>query len=143
MSKPQTVLLWLMAALYVAAGANHFRDPDFYVSIMPPYVPWHLPMVYLSGVAEIALGAAVLIPRLRRAAAWGLVALLIAVFPANVHMALNVDVYPDASAAALYLRLPVQGLLIAWAWWFTRATSARPPDEEAAARERSEGSPQR
>jgi len=125
MGKLQTLLLYLMAALYVAAGANHFRDPDFYVAIMPPYVPWHLPLVYVSGVAEIALGVAVLVPRLRRGAAWGLVALLIAVFPANVHMALNVEAYPDASAVALYLRLPVQGLLIVWAWWFTRGKSGQ------------------
>lgn len=123
MSRTKRALLWVMAAAYVAAGLNHFRAPSFYVQIMPPWVPWHLPMVILSGVAEIVLGVLVLVPRTRRLAAWGLVALLVAVFPANLHMALN-DVRIDGELAgpawALWLRLPLQGVLIAWALWYTR-----------------------
>lgn len=111
----------LLGALFIAAGANHFISPDFYVSIMPPYLPMHLPLVYLSGIAEIALGGALLMwPRFANSAAWGLIALLIAVFPANLHMALNAELYPQFSALALWLRLPLQAALIAWAYWYTR-----------------------
>lgn len=120
MTKTKRALLWLMGATYVAAGANHFRDPEFYVRIMPPYLPWHEALVAVSGVAEMALGAALFVPRLRSRAAWGLVLLLIAVFPANLHMALNAQAFPDVSPVGLYLRLPIQGLLIFWAWSFTR-----------------------
>lgn len=124
MSRLKRVLLWVMGVAYVLAGINHFVSPSFYVQIMPPWVPWHVPMVIVSGVAEIVLGVAVLIPKTRRLAAWGLVALLIAVFPANLHMALNevrIDGELAAPAWALWLRLPLQGVLIAWAWWYTRA----------------------
>ena len=114
-------LLWLMGLGCAAAGVNHFVSADFYVAMMPPYVPWHLAMVYVSGVAEIGLGIAVLVERTRVLAAWGLIALLVAVFPANLHMALAEPGTYDVSAAALWVRLPVQGLLIAWAWWYTRA----------------------
>ena len=115
------VLLWVMGLAYAAAGVNHFVNAELYVSIMPPYVPWHLAMVYISGVAEIALGIGVLVPATRRLAAWGLIALLVAVFPANLHMALAEPGTYDVPAAALWIRLPVQGLLAAWAWWYTRA----------------------
>jgi uncharacterized membrane protein len=90
------------------------------VRIMPPYLPWHLALVYGSGIAEIVLGAMLLVPRWSRLAAWGLVALLVAVFPANVHMAMNPEAFPDVAPRLLYLRLPLQGVLILWAWWYTR-----------------------
>ncbi len=112
-------LLWIMGLLYIAAGVNHFVHPDFYVKIMPPYLPWHLELVYISGVAEFLLGVLVLIPQTRSLAAWGLIALLIAVFPANLHMALNPDLYSNIPPAVLWLRLPLQGVLIAWAYWYT------------------------
>jgi uncharacterized membrane protein len=111
---------WLLAVLFVLAGANHFRDPDFYLRIMPPYLPWHLALVYLSGAFELFLGALLLVPKWSALAAWGLIALLIAVFPANLHMALNAQLYPEVSPVALWARLPLQGALIAWAYWFTR-----------------------
>ena len=114
-----------MALGLVAAGVNHFVNPEFYVAIMPPYVPWHFAMVVVSGIAETALGVAVLVPTLRAAAGWGIVALLIAIFPANVHMAIAEPGAYDAPAWGLWLRLPIQGLFIAWAWWCTR------PDEDA------------
>ena len=119
--------LGLMAAFYVAAGIAHFLNPEFYVEIMPPYLPWHRAAVFLSGLAEIALGL-LLIPRAtRRAAAWGVIALLAAVFPANLHMAIH-QVHPvhapawmgTPSGAALWMRLPLQGVLMVWAWWHTR-----------------------
>ncbi|MBA2547925.1 MAG: DoxX family membrane protein, partial [Burkholderiaceae bacterium] len=86
MMRVKTATRHLFGALFVAAGANHFITPDFYVSIMPPYLPLHLPLVYLSGIAEVALGGLLMCGRYSNNAAWGLIALLIAVFPANVHM---------------------------------------------------------
>jgi uncharacterized membrane protein len=118
------ILQWLMAAVFVFAGITHFTATEFFVQIVPPYVPWHLAMVYVSGVFEIALGILLLVPGSTRCAAWGLIALLIAVFPANIHMAVN-DVhvqnspFGQPSRTALWLRLPLQGVLIAWAWWYT------------------------
>jgi uncharacterized membrane protein len=118
--------LLVMSLFYVFAGINHFRNPDFYLRMMPPYIPMHAEMVFLSGVAELALGVALLIPVLRVYAAWGVIALLIAVFPANVHMALaNIPLGDRPTPEwALWARLPFQGLLIAWAWWHTRRESA-------------------
>jgi uncharacterized membrane protein len=89
MRRIKLVLKYLFALFFVLAGVNHFRNPDFYVKIMPPYLPWHLFLVYLSGFFEIALGALLLVPRQQRVAAWGLMALLVAVFPANIHMAVH------------------------------------------------------
>lgn len=113
------VLLWLQGILYVAAGVNHFVRPAFYVKIMPPYLPWHLELVYLSGAAEIVLGVLLLIPKFRSLAAWGLIALLVAVFPANIHMAMHNELYPEIAPVLLWMRLPLQFLLMAWAYWFT------------------------
>ncbi len=114
------VMLHLFGILFVVTGFLHFLIPNFYVNIMPPYLPWPLGLVYLSGACEIALGVLLMIPRFKVLAAWGLIALLIAVFPANLHMALNTEQYPQHSPLILWLRLPLQGLLIAWAYWFTR-----------------------
>lgn len=127
MSLPKRVLLWGMALFYVAAGVNHFANADFYLPMMPPYLPAHLALIYVSGVAEIVLGVAVLVPRLRPLAAWGLVALLVAIFPANLHMALyNVPVGGRTEGLGIWnwVRLPLQGVLIAWAWWYTRPDHA-------------------
>jgi uncharacterized membrane protein len=114
------ILQWLLGVLFVLAGINHFARPRFYVAIMPPYLPWHLELVYLSGLCEVVLGALLLVPRFTHLAAWGLVALLVAVFPANLHMAVHPELYPRISPVLLWVRLPLQGVLIAWAWWYTR-----------------------
>lgn len=114
---------YLFGAFFIGAGLNHFVSTDFYLGIMPPYLPWHLPLVYLSGVAETALGALLLIRRWSKIAAWGLILLLIAVFPANLHMALNSELYAQFSPILLWLRLPLQGLLIAWAYLYTRSNN--------------------
>ncbi len=111
---------YLMAAFYVLAGANHFLNPAVYLKIMPPYLPWHRFFVGLSGVCEIALGLLLLVPRWTRWAAWGLIALLIAVFPANLHMAVHPELYPEIPAVAMWARLPLQAVLIAWAYMYTR-----------------------
>jgi uncharacterized membrane protein len=111
---------WLLGALFVAAGVNHFVNPHFYLRIMPPYLPWHRELVLASGAFEVLGGVGLLIPRLQAAAAWGLVALLVAVFPANVHMALHPGDYPRFPPALLWARLPLQAVFIAWAYWYTR-----------------------
>jgi uncharacterized membrane protein len=113
----------LLAAAMVTVGALHFIDPEPFVRIVPAALPGPWILVYVSGAFEIAGGVGLLIPRLRRAAAWGLIALFVAVFPANVNMALNrisLDDGPPPPDWALWLRLPLQAVLIAWALWFTR-----------------------
>ena len=109
--------------LFILAGINHFYDPDFYLRIMPPYLPWHLFLVYLSGVFETVLGIMLLIPKTQKLAAWGLIALLFAVFPANIYMAMNTELFADINPTLIYLRLPLQFVVIAWAYWFTREKS--------------------
>jgi len=109
----------IFGVLFVAAGANHFVNPKFYLDIMPPYLPWHSALVIVSGIAEVVLGIGLLIPQTSVFAAWGLILLLIAVFPANLHMAMNPELFPSIPAFALWLRLPLQGVLILWAYWYT------------------------
>jgi uncharacterized membrane protein len=124
MARTKELLRWVYGILFALAGANHFVHTDFYVSIMPPYLPWHTALVYVSGVFEMVLGAMLLSRRTGRIAAWGMIALIVAVTPANVHMALHTELYPDFSASALWARLPLQGVLIAWAFWYTRPLAA-------------------
>jgi len=116
----KTLTRYLFGVLFIAAGANHFIDPGFYTRMMPEYLPWHAELVAISGVAEIALGAMLLVPQWSVMAAWGLIALLIAVFPANLNMTMHPELYPTISQTALWVRLPIQALLIAWAYWYTR-----------------------
>jgi uncharacterized membrane protein len=120
MRKLKSVMRWLLGLLFVFAGILHFVDAEFFVKIVPPYIPWPLAMVYVSGVFEALLGVLLLIPKYTTAAAWGLIALLIAVFPANLHMTIHADEFPDFSPILLWIRLPLQAALIAWAYWFTR-----------------------
>lgn len=111
---------WLLGAVFVVAGAAHLAVPDVYVTAMPTWLPEPFALVILSGVAELAGGLGVLQPNraLRRAAGWGLAALLVAVYPANVQMAMA-----RPEAWWLWLRLPIQGALVAWA---LRASGALP-----------------
>ncbi len=112
--------LLVLSAFFVLGGANHFLNPDFYVAMMPPYLPAPTALVSVSGVFEMLGGIGVLVPTVRARAGWGLVLLLVAVFPANLHMALNPELFPGLSGFALYARLPFQALFVAWAYWATR-----------------------
>ena len=106
----------LAGPFFVLAGAMHFVAPRTYARIVPPYLPRHRDLVYASGVAE-AVGGIGLIPRAtRRAAGWWLIATLIAIFPANVHMARHPEEFPQVPGgrASLWARLPLQALFIAW-----------------------------
>lgn len=111
----KSTLRWLLAAMMMAAGALHFIVPEKFLPIVPQGLPAPRLLVLVSGFFEIAGGLGLLIPRTRRAASWGLMALLAAVFPANVYMATH-KIYTDNSWI-LWGRLPFQAVLIAWAWW--------------------------
>ena len=108
----------VFAALFIVAGVGHFASTGQFMKIMPPSIPLHRELVLLSGAFEIALGVLLLVPKTSRVAAWGLVALLIAVFPANIFMYQHADLF-HISPTALLLRLPMQGLLILWAFAYT------------------------
>ena len=113
---------YLLSLLFIAAGANHFWHTDFYVAMMPPYLPQQTTLVYISSLAELGLGMLLQFRRWQASAGWGIMVLCIAVFPANLHMALNPELFPQFSLLGLWLRLPLQAVAIAWAWWCTRTT---------------------
>ncbi len=110
----------VMGLIYVGAGITHFILPRAFAAIVPDYLPAHRALVQLSGAAEIAGGLGVLIPATRRPAAWGLIALLIGVFPANLWMAQHPERFHPLPEWQLWARLPLQVPLIAWAWLYTR-----------------------
>jgi uncharacterized membrane protein len=109
----------LLAIFLVGAGTLHFIRPDFYLKIMPPYLPWPLALVYLSGVIEFVLGLLLLLPRFTRWAAWGIIALLIAIFPANIYLYQHQEIIPGPPLLH-QLRLPLQAAFILWAFWHTK-----------------------
>ena len=120
MSKLKTISYYVFGLLYCIAGILHFVMPEFYLQIMPPYLPFHLELVYLSGVAEIVLGIGLVFKVSRQWAAYGIIALLIAVFPANWYLAFNEtpqDALGTSQIVALWFRFPIQALLIGLAWW--------------------------
>jgi uncharacterized membrane protein len=106
----------LCSIFFIFAGTMHFTKTDLYESIMPDYLPFPVFLVYLSGVCEITGGVGLMIPRFRRLASWGLIALLIAVFPANLNMAVNgIDL--GLPHAVLWWRLPFQLVFMVWVYW--------------------------
>jgi len=114
------IFLYLLAIFMLAAGIHHFVNTEFLLRMMPPFLPYPLILVQVSGVVEILLGLLLLIPKYTRLAAWACILLFLAVFPANIYMALAPEKFPDFPRWALYLRLPLQLLPILWAYWFTR-----------------------
>ena len=111
---------WLFGFLFIVAGISHFRLTDVYLRIVPPLLPSPRLIVQVSGAIEIFLGLLLLVPAWTRLAAWGLIALLIAVFPANVFMTMHPERFARVPVWLLWVRLPLQGLLIAWAWRYTK-----------------------
>lgn len=126
MSLVRTLSRSLLAILMIGAGIMHFVNPAFFVKIVPPYLPWPLGLVYLSGLCEIALGVLLLVSKTSRIAAWGLIALFVAVFPANIYVYQHQELIP-ASPLMHFLRLPLQALLILWAYWHTRPGGREKP----------------
>lgn len=125
----RAVLRWTLALFFVVAGANHFRAPDMYRGMMPPWLPWPDTMNAISGAAEILGGLGLIAPWVWawRWAGWGLLALLVAVFPANVHVALQGKMPGyDISPGVLWWRLPFQAVFAAWVWWVALAKGSEP-----------------
>lgn len=123
--------LFVVAAFFLFAGIGHFTSAEFFVAIVPPYLPFPYALVYVSGVFEILGGLGVLYPPTRRFSGFGLIALLVAVFPANLHMAMHPEFFSDVPEAALYGRLPMQ-FVFAATIWFGALSVAPTSDPEAA-----------
>lgn len=124
-SNNRQTLKGLFAFFMIVAGISHFIIPDIYIKIVPPQLPYPEAIVYISGFFEILGGIGLLVPPTSQAAAWGLLVLIIAVYPANINMAVNhihIDNIPDGNWFQA-IRLPFQFVLIAWAYWLTK------PDE--------------
>jgi uncharacterized membrane protein len=121
-SMTKTITKYLLALFMLGVGTMHFIRADFYLKIMPPYLPFHLELVYLSGFCEMALGLLLLVPPLSRFAAWGIIALLIAIFPANIYVYQHQDVLPAPPIMHL-LRLPLQAVFILWAFWHAKRSA--------------------
>lgn len=113
------VFLW-----FFAGGIAHFVIEDFFVSITPPWVPFPLFVVYASGVVEIGLALTLIKQAYRPYAGWGLIAVTIAVTPANIHMYMNPEQFPDATQDAYLIRLIIQVFLLLLIWWSTRVPTA-------------------
>ncbi|NDJ20670.1 DoxX family membrane protein [Nostoc sp. B(2019)] len=125
MGKYKELLRVILAVSLIVVGVTHFIVPDQYVRIVPPQLPYPLELVYLSGFYEILGGIGLLVPPVSQAAAWGVIALFIAVYPANINMAVNlikVDHIPNSPWVHV-IRLPLQAVLIAWAWWYTKPSN--------------------
>lgn len=114
----RSVAILVVAAYFFIGGVTHFTNPDFFVEIMPPYLPYHLEIVWISGGFEILGALGLILPQTRLLAGYGLIALTIAVTPANIHMAMNPDLFPDAQQSLLYMRLVLQIFLL-WLIWFS------------------------
>ncbi len=112
--------LLIMGALYIVVGINHFIHPANYAAIMPRWLPAPAFLVALSGVAEIMLGILLFPLKTRRLAAWGIILLLLAVFPANVQMTLDWHRAQNPQEWIAWLRLPLQAVLIWWAWQYAK-----------------------
>ena len=126
------VLLYVLAFIMIAAGVLHFVAESFFTQIVPPFLPAPRLLVWISGIVEIALGAGLIPARTRRLAGYGLVALYIVVFPANIYMAVSEvqlqgmpSWFQQPSPLMLYLRLPLQLVFIAWALWASARSSTR------------------
>lgn len=111
---------FILAFLLMAAGIVHFVKPQIFLKIMPGYVPFHLPMVYISGIAEIVCGILLLFPATQKIGAYLCITLFIAVFPANIEMARKFYLIHHQYFWLTVLRLPLQLVLIWWAWQFRK-----------------------
>lgn len=114
------IVLLSLAIFFIYFGTDHFINPDFYLSIMPPSFPLHHEAVYISGLFEIIGGVSIIIYRFRKIAGWGLFALVIAVYPANIYMAITPSAFPDIPIFILYFRLGLQFIFLYWAYTITR-----------------------
>ena len=114
------ITIILMAYFYISVGIKHFTEPEWFLQIYPPFLPFGLAAVYVSGFFEVLFGIMLLIPKTRYYAGCGLIALLIAVFPANIYLAYTNGAAMDISAAVAWGRLPFQALFIGLAYWHSK-----------------------
>jgi len=116
------ILIIISSVFYVIVGIKHFIDPNYFLAIVPPYLPYHLELVYISGVFEIAFGLMILIPKYRYWGSIGLILLLVAVFPANIYLAQSTQAQEAIGATQdiASWRLPVQGIFIWIAYWIRK-----------------------
>lgn len=127
-NRRKEILRGILSVSIIVVGITHFLKPEQYARIVPPQLPNPVELVYISGFFEILGGIGLLIPYVSVAAAWGLIALFVAVFPANINLAINniaIDGIPH-SQLLYWIRLPFQAVLIAWAWWYTRNPQEQP-----------------
>ena len=110
----------IMGLFYISVGVNHFKDPYWFLQIVPPYLPYKIELVYISGFLEIVLGAMLLIPKTRVYAGWGLIMLLIAVYPANIYLAQTNGAAMNTTPLIAWGRLPFQFVFIGLAYWHTK-----------------------
>lgn len=111
--------LIILAFFFIYVGISHFTKKNFFMKAMPPYIPNHEEMVIISGIAEVILGVGLLFSKTQSLAAWGIILLLIAVFPANIYMATS-GKFKKIPQWVLWIRLPLQLVLIAWAYLYTK-----------------------
>ena len=119
--KIKTISIIIMSLFYIMAGTNHFINPDWYVRIVPPILPFKTAIVYISGILEIILGLLLIFPKTRFIAGWGLIILLLAVYPANIYVALTNGEAMDITPLIAWGRLPFQFVLIGLAYWHSKA----------------------
>ena len=110
----------VMGLFYFSVGVNHFTDPYWFLQIVPPYLPYKIELVYISGFLEIVLGVMLLVPKTRVYAGWGLIMLLIAVYPANIYLAQTNGVAMNTTPLIAWGRLPIQFVFIGLAYWHTK-----------------------
>ena len=135
LNRRKEILRIILSVSIIVVGITHFVKPEQYARIVPPQLPYPFELVYISGFFEILGGIGLLIPFVSVAAAWGLIALFIAVFPANINLAINnIPLEGIPHDPFLYwARLPFQAVLIAWAWWYTRRPQEQPGAKSVAA----------
>ena len=118
----KSILIVISSIFYTIVGIKHFIEPDYFLSIIPPYLPFHIELVYISGFFEILFGLMILFPKYRYYGSIGLILLLIAVFPANIYLAQSKEAQEaiGASQQIAIWRLPIQGILIWIAYWIRK-----------------------
>jgi len=115
------ISIYVMSAFYIFVGVKHFTNPIWFMKIMPPYLPLHKELVYISGGLEIILGLMLLLDKTRFIGAWGLIILLIAVFPANIYLAQTNGIAMNTTPLLAWGRLPFQAIFILIAYWHTKS----------------------
>ena len=116
----KSATVYIMGLFYIVVGVKHFQDPDWFIRIVPPILPFKMVLVYVSGFFEVLFGILLMIPKTRFVAGWGLILLLIAVYPANIYLALTNGAAMDTTPIIAWGRLPFQFAFIGLAYWHTK-----------------------